>query len=182
MSEETIIKNCSPTLAGLKTANLFSCAYENKEELLRQVEEIRRILLKKGVDIKILRIRKSTALVYVYRPMLLKKSICRGEIMDFLDKRGYKSFSEEACINTLATRLKNDEFPHEIGVFLGYPFEDILGFIKNGGDNYKLCGYWKVYGDRISAQKTFAKFKKCTDVYCRKFKEGSTIQRLTVAV
>ncbi len=38
MSEDLIIKHCSPTLAGLKTANLFSCVYTDKAELKRYAE------------------------------------------------------------------------------------------------------------------------------------------------
>ena len=36
-------------------------------------------------------------------------------------------------------------FPHEIGLFLGYPFEDVMGFIENKGENYLCSGCWKVY-------------------------------------
>ena len=34
MSEEQVVRNCAPTLAGLKTGNLFACPYENREDLL----------------------------------------------------------------------------------------------------------------------------------------------------
>ncbi len=49
-------------------------------------------------------------------------------------------------LDRLQTRCQGD-FPHEIDVFLGYPCEDVRGFIRHGGQGYKLCGYWKVYGD-----------------------------------
>lgn len=63
-------------------------------------------------------------------------------------------------LEQLRTRLHgSEEFPHEIGVFLGYPLNDVLGFIKYHGSNCKGMGDWKVYGDLGEAQKTFAKFK-----------------------
>ena len=34
MSEEMLIQHCSPTLAGLKTGNLFNCRYQSYEEVL----------------------------------------------------------------------------------------------------------------------------------------------------
>lgn len=50
------------------------------------------------------------------------------------------------------------EFPHEIGLFLGYPVWDVEGFIKHNGENYKLCGYWKVYDDLPGAIKKFREY------------------------
>ncbi len=78
-------------------------------------------------------------------------------------------------------RLKEcEEFPHEIGLFLGYPPEDVQGFIENRADGCKYAGCWKVYGDADAARKIFAKYKKCTDIYCMQFARGMSIERLTV--
>lgn len=52
------------------------------------------------------------------------------------------------------------EFPHEIGLFLGYPVWDVEGFIKNRGLNYKLCGYWKVYEDLPGAISKFEQYDR----------------------
>ena len=75
----------------------------------------------------------------------------------------------------------DEEFPHEIGLFLGYPPEDVRGFIENGAENCKCVGCWKVYGNVEAAKKTFAKYKKCTDVYSRQQANGKSVERLTVA-
>lgn len=72
-------------------------------------------------------------------------------------------------------------YPYEIGLFLGYPPEDVHGFIKNKADDCKCVGCWKVYGDAESTKKTFAKYKKCTDVYCDQYAKGRSIECLTVA-
>ena len=77
---------------------------------------------------------------------------------------------------------ENEEFPHEIGLFLGYPPEDVLGFIDNKAGGCKCVGCWKVYGDVDEAQKTFAEYKKCTELYCAMFAKGRSIERLAVAV
>ena len=76
---------------------------------------------------------------------------------------------------------EQDEFPHEIGLFLGYPPEDVRGFIENGARGCKCVGCWKVYGDAETARETFAKYKKCTDVYRARYAEGRSVERLTVA-
>lgn len=37
MSEEMLVKHCAPTLAGMKTGNMFTCEYESRDELCRDV-------------------------------------------------------------------------------------------------------------------------------------------------
>nr|WP_297934189.1 DUF3793 family protein [uncultured Lachnoclostridium sp.] len=56
------------------------------------------------------------------------------------------------------------DFPHEVGLFLGYPVWDVKGFIEHKGQQYKLCGYWKVYDDVPGALCKFEEYdwiKKC---------------------
>ena len=50
MSEEQVVRNCAPTLAGLKTGNLFACPYENREDLLDFLRSLNRRLGKKGAN------------------------------------------------------------------------------------------------------------------------------------
>ena len=51
MSEEFLVRNCAPTLAGLKTANLFSCPCAGREELARSVRQLNGRLNGKGLRI-----------------------------------------------------------------------------------------------------------------------------------
>ena len=76
---------------------------------------------------------------------------------------------------------KAEGFPHEIGVFLDYPLEDVVGFIENAGQNYKCSGCWKVYCNECETRKLFAKYKKCREVYRRLWSQGRDIRTLTVA-
>ena len=66
-------------------------------------------------------------------------------------------------------------------LFLGYPPEDVCGFMKNKACNCKCVGCWKVYGDEEAAKKKFAQYKKCTQVYSDQWANGTDIERLTVA-
>ena len=69
----------------------------------------------------------------------------------------------------------------KIGLFLGYPPEDVIGFIENDAKNYKYCGMWKVYGNISKAKETFATFKKCTGNFENRHRNGVSIRELTVA-
>ena len=54
-----------------------------------------------------------------------------------------------------------DVFPHEVGIFLGYPLWDIRAFIENPRQKAKLTGYWKVYFDVEGALRRFQLFDEC---------------------
>ena len=85
------------------------------------------------------------------------------------------------AIRTLRARMRKEaEFPHEVGVFLGYPLADVVGFVRNGGRNCLLCGQWKVYARAQEAAMTFERLRKCKQVYERLFRQGYPLTRLTV--
>ena len=181
MSDEIIIRNCSPTLAGLKTGNIFCCKIESKESLMRDIRKLNKALTKKGLRVIPLKVNDDKAMVYVFRPGKLKKDLSQAEATDLLSNHGYACKNPEYCVVKLIDRINaSDTFPHEIGFFLGYPPEDVLGFIET--KTPKCSGYWQVYGDEKKAKKTFAKYNKCTEVYMQQLIKGNTLERLTVAV
>ena len=183
MSEEMLVRHCSPTLAGLKTGNMFTCAFENADDMREDLRRLNCTFRKKGLRIIPLRYRNNRALIYVYRPVKLSEDLSHKTACRLLEERGYQHTAPDRCIVRLIQRLsESEEFPHEIGLFLGYPPEDVCGFIENKADTCKCVGCWKVYGDEDAAKKLFAKYKKCTDVYCTLFANGRSIERLTVAV
>ena len=106
-------------------------------------------------------------------------SIEKGEFCCIVGQSGS---GKSTLLNQLADRLCCEgEFPHEIGVFLGYPLADVIGFIQNRGKNFTACGYWKVYTDPTAAQAEFDRYKKCERIYARCYYNGTPIRRLTVA-
>ncbi|MFR7758736.1 MAG: DUF3793 family protein [Christensenellales bacterium] len=182
MSEEMIINHCSPTLAGIKTGALFNCAYPSEREMRSAVRSWNKTLSPKGLRVLPLRYNGRTALIYIYRPAMLSIDLKNETARRLLAECGYVSETPEGCIVQLMRRFAEcDKFPHEIGLFLGYPPEDVCGFIANKACGYKCAGYWKVYGDEETAKKTFAKFEKCTRCYCRQHAKGTGIERLAVA-
>lgn len=183
MSEEILIRHCSPTLAGMKTGSVFSCRYPSFDALRDYIRLLNHRLSCKGLRVLPLKIGEATALVYVYRPARLKIDLSDERTASLLRRYGYITTKPEHCIVQLICRLREQkDFPHEIGLFLGYPPEDVCGFIENGARGYKCVGHWKVYGDAEKAELLFDKYRKCTESYLRKHKKGFSIERLTVAV
>ena len=68
MSEELLIRHCAPTLAGLKTANMFNCRYEDRHALNGAIRAFNKRLGKKGLRLMPIRYGEERALIYVYRP------------------------------------------------------------------------------------------------------------------
>ena len=182
MSEADLIRHCAPTLAGIKTGSLFTCPYVCRNELLCSVRRMNRRLLPKGLRILPLRLSDSKALIYVYRPKKLSRDIADSAAERILHSRGYDTATCEKCIARLGQRIRREkDFPHEIGLFLGYPPEDVCGFMENNACNCKCVGCWKVYGNEEAARKKFDQYKKCTRVYRDRWAKGADLERLTVA-
>ena len=180
MLDRAIIDHASPTLARLKLGNLFN--YTMREDFHAEFAEIRAQLAGKGISLTVLRETREKALVYVYRADELARALRDGGIRRLLKSCGYTRFDVDGAVGTLRSRLNDaDAFPHEIGVFLGYPLEDVLGFIENGGRNCLTCGCWKVYSNECEALAAFRRYEKCKSVYQRLFASGCPLSRLTVA-
>lgn len=179
MSEELVIRHCSPTLAGLKTGSLFNCSYRTERELTEGVRQLNRRLVPNGLRVVPVRRQAGKALIYVYRPTRLRQDLAQPDARRLLAARGYPCDQPERCVARLMQRLgQAAEFPHEIGLFLGYPPEDVQGFLEN-----RLCkcvGCWKVYGDEQAAQKRFRQFRKCADIYRQQWTQGRPLEKLAV--
>lgn len=182
MSEEVIVKYCSPTLAGIKTGSLFSCSYESQNELLAFLRDLNLRLGYKGIRFLPLRLKNNKALIYAFRPSRLFSELNNKEAKKLLAERGYHTDKCGKCLARLMERLsEGDEFPHEIGLFLGYPIEDVKGFIENKAECAKCVGCWKVYGDEEKARRLFAQYRKCTGIYEKQWYEGKPLNKLAVA-
>lgn len=181
MGDNVLIRLCSPTLAGLKTGNLFTVDIDDREKFNKEVREFNSRLAGKGLRMIPVKYSKGYVLIYLYRPSFLKRDFANEEVCKVLKEKGYSYNNADLCVAELAKRLKLDsDFPHEIGLFLGYPVDDVLGFMKSPEIGVKYTGIWKVYGDKDSALKIFDKYKKCTEVYSRAYKKGLSLEQLTV--
>ena len=178
--ERKLVHHCTPTLAALKPANLFTCRSTLSPTAVQHGRRPTAAALRDD--------QLSDALVYVYRPRLLTRAIQQEQVAAFLTAEGYDPSSLSACIEKLHKRICGTDlqsqmtgrcsFPHEIGFFLGYPYEDVIGFIDNEGENFLCSGCWKVYAKERDAQTCFCCYKNCTTMYQQLFDEGVSIECL----
>ena len=73
MSEELFVRLCAPTLAGMKTGNLFAMEYRNRQEVFQELRRFNRTLVPKGLRAVVLGFGTRRAQVYVYRPSRLRQ-------------------------------------------------------------------------------------------------------------
>ena len=186
--ETVMIEQCAPVLAGLKPAGLFRYETRDCADLARRVRSWNEQLNGKGLRVRVMKgcARTHRFLIYVYREAQLSAVLADRAVQEFLRQEGYQLPAEQeqtgALLNQLSRRLCcQAEFPHEIGVFLGYPLPDVVGFIENRGQNFTCCGCWKSYSEPAAARRRFDQLSKCTAVYLRLFHSGTPITRLTVA-
>jgi hypothetical protein len=178
--EMTLARHCAPVLMGKKPAALFP-----KPAWWDETES-------EAVNMRFLMLRRDkTALVFAYCPRLLFQTLESAAVREALRPLGYpleaagetetigKDKRAAMCLGFLERRFReNRDFPHEVGFFLGYPPEDVLGFMRHRGNHCKLCGMWKVYGDVPKAAALFAEYARCRDRLLKHVQNGGTILRL----
>ena len=185
---QALILNCSQTLAGLKTGTVFNITRESDPVSGADVDLANRLLNRKGIWLCMTENTPGCPLVYVFRRSQLARDLNQDKARAILRTYGYPvpsgsdPVSVDECVAFLVRRLtKASGFPHEIGLFLGFPAEDVEGFIRNRGEGCRLCGYWKVYGNEQEAKRQFERFQKCAGIYRRSLNRQPNICRMTAA-
>lgn len=222
--QTAVVRNCSPTLAGIKPASLFTYPgvyanqngnlgvaqiEERRSRLLAVIAQCNRELQPLGIHMSVLVWRPCGALIYVYRPADLMRYLSDPRAATTLVAEGYDVHNLPASLVHLAARITlassnaaesaydssvcalarnrhcdtgyTCEFPHEIGYFLGYPYEDVHQFIVQHGENYKVFGAWKVYTNVEQALTTFDSYRACTQYLTHIYQQGHSLAKLAQA-
>lgn len=181
MSEILLASHCAPALAGIKPANIVSCF--KSSGLKSDIEKLNNELNASGIYAEILCQCESRAVVIVYRKDVLERHLELKCHRDFLATFGYpETGTVSDYFDVLKKRLGCKRFPHEIGVFLGYPLNDVKSFINDPNEGCLLVGEWKVYHDREEAEKLFGRYNSCRKALVRQITErGKTLVEIFAA-
>ena len=126
---------------------------------------------------------KKRHLVMVYRAKELEEHLRSKEVSDYLREFGYRRDDFISNLIRLHQRMngfynKMKEFPHEVGVFLGYPICDIKGFLENKGERYLHSGYWKIYGNLEETRKKFLSYDEARETAIDEFLSGRELESI----
>ena len=172
MLERALIDHGSPTLANMKVGSLFTSSCADATGFRAEFQRVQAALESRGVSLTILRVQQERALVYVYRQETLAALLAQADVQAFLRAMGYGDTSPDGALAFLRQRLAESPcFPHEIGVFLGYPLSDVIAFMR---------GCWKAYTNECEAMRIFQRYKACRAAYQTLFRAGWPLERLTV--
>ena len=106
MSNETLIRCCAPTMARLKTGNMFNYCFESREQMTEELRQLNEKLHGKGLRIVPLRWADGKALLYLYRPERLQRDLLNPMSRALLSECGYASCDAGACLSTLMARMR----------------------------------------------------------------------------
>lgn len=160
--ETQIAFHCAPLLAGLKLSNLLML--QNRE-----LGRVTGILKRAGISYFIVAVANGKVAVLLFDRHRLESYLQEEKVWKIFQDMGYQTHAMGKILYAFRLRyekylLWNQEFPHEMGLLLGYPVEDVKGYILNEGENCLYTGYWKVYGNLTETMALFRQFEKAREV------------------
>ncbi len=171
-----VVMQCAPVLKKLKMSGILMVPSVHTKDVLNffRSTDISAVVLSRG---------GKKDVIFIYRAGWLSSYLSRREVREFLDQYGYHCQNVEEYIAVLAQRVTyfhqcQQTFPHEMGVFLGYPMEDVLGFIRYSGKSFKMSGYWKVYGNVKKTKKLFEAFDSAREQAVEELFSGKKVYEI----
>jgi hypothetical protein len=159
--EMQLALQCAPLITGLKISNLLNISREHfipMQEIVKDSDISWYVFLESKEKLTVLLYQRESMENYLRQP----------EVRGLLEKAGYQSLLHEYILETFSERYRRymktkKDFPHEMGLLLGYPAEDVEGFIKNQGSHSLYAGYWKVYANKERKIKLFESFENAKE-------------------
>lgn len=184
---EKLLRYAPQTLAGIKTGSIFHIHDIAVGMLELEIAVLNSKLNPMDIYIERVQSKKGNSLIYVYRKQQLIRDLEDPTARKLLWYKGYPFVGADADtilygrIEHLKERLTDyDCFPHEIGLFLGFPVEDVKAFIEKDGHDCLTCGFWKVYCNKSQALETFRQYKICARIYNEAADLKIPVTRMTV--
>lgn len=164
----TIAYSAAPTIAKEKVSSLVVFNNNNNNNNNRNLYKLWE-KYKKEIEIEFpfkfyeLKNNDKVAVVLFYNEERLNKILLEEKNLNFLKRFGYKNnMNIKECLKLLSDRYEND-CPHEIGIFLGYPIDDVIEFIDCPNKQCLMLGYWKVYHNLEKAKDISKKYDMAKD-------------------
>lgn len=175
--ELQLAMQCAPCLAGIKVSNLLIVPNDIASDVVKLFHN------NNEVSFFVLGKTKEKTTFLLFRRKELLDYLDTKEVKELLFMLGYRIFNFDYLLHSLRIRYEkymkdSISFPHEMGLLLGYPAEDVYGFIANKGQNFLLCGYWKVYANVSQKQKMFEEYNRAKETMIRYVSNGTNIVEL----
>mgnify|MGYP000517846526 CR=1 FL=1 len=175
--ETQLALQCAPLITGLKISNMLIVSNED-EKLVRAILKKKQVFLAN----RLLQNEKKIALL-LFRRNQLEKFLEREDVSEVLREEGYVEIQLGRILSIFQMRYRaymngSKIFPHEMGLLLGYPVEDVTGFMVHGGKNSLYSGYWKVYADVAKKLEIFKQFEMAKEMLIRLVSSGVSMEEI----
>lgn len=172
--ERQLAFQCAPVITGVKMSNLLMIQNHN-------INRVETLLGDSDIQLFRLYTADNKTSFLLYRRDRFQQYLQQEEVKRLLVKMGYQSLEESELLTEFqkryaACRRGHMDFPHEMGMFLGYPIEDVLGFIEHKGKNYLYSGYWKVYSNIQEKRRLFKEFEQAKETLIRLLFSGTSME------
>lgn len=163
-----LMLECSEVLAGVKPANLISIVNRTRpcgRNLYQLWQSHHEALSGKFANLTFieLQIRPQALLLLCFNREELERNLAHAGIRTLLHKSGYDAGAScEDLVGELRSRIgKCDSFPHEIGLFIGYPAKDVAAFMGLVKLPFTCQGPWKIYGNPLQSLALADQYRCC---------------------
>lgn len=174
--EMQLAAQCAPLLTGIKISNLFIVDIQEKEEVIKLFE-------KTAISYAVIYESEAKLTFLLYLEEKLLDYMNQKPVRDLMRILGHSDSRLASILVEVKKRYtaymeRREQFPHELGLLLGYPAEDVAGFIQNNGKNFLYTGYWKVYGDVKRALNLFEQYNKAKKAVTQMVASGTSIHSI----
>ncbi len=174
--ETQLALQCAPLLTGIKMSNLFIASKVNERELVDLFRQT-------SISTFFIYHSKCNNIFLLYKKEEVEAYLKCQNVKSTMELLGYHTYLLYDILNEVSIRYKGymedrKAFPHEIGLLLGYPIEDVLGFIENDGKNYIYTGYWKVYANLSNAIDRFDQYNQAKEKIVHLLSDGVSIMQI----
>lgn len=153
-----IIEHLGPTVLGIKPSELLNVSLYDQ----RIWEEFKALYFQhEQLGLKEIRQVNGRQQVIFYHRVTLDTVLREKHNQEFLRTFNFpETYSLDSYLNHVLDKIRSKAFPHEIGIFLGYPLKDVLGFMKQVPLTYVRTHGWRIYGDAQISDKIYEKYSQ----------------------
>lgn len=156
LNKETarLLESIGATLMGVKPASLINVHSDQCVKLCKT-----HFVCGGPVACVIVKATQEKTQLFFYHQGCLQAVLADGVNRLFLMRLGYpEQGTADQYVRILIQRMRGTPFPHEAGLFFGYPIKDVCGFM-GAPIRYRKTMGWRMYGDTRVSEIIYERYK-----------------------
>lgn len=154
-----VLEVLGPVILGSKPSEILNISIndELRNSKLQEIENFFSDCIK--ISYKVINTCDGGTRILFVNKNSLANVLSNKKCVNFLKFIGYPANANvNDYLDILINKLHSKDFPHEIGIFLGYPLKDVVGFMGYGNYKFYKTKNWRIYGDPSISEKVYNNF------------------------